>query len=268
MPFNAQVLRVLIASPSDLSEERDAATNAINEWNTKFSASESIVLLPVKWETHARPQAGIHPQQAINNQLVKDSDILVGLFWTKIGTKTPVAESGTVEEIKQFVDAGKQALLYFSSRPIDPSKIDEKQYKKLKAFKKTTFKTALCGNFSTVDELRHTLVHHLSGLVRDIKATDPANKPVPEKEPVWVKCSNCEGKRRKHHVLFEHTKPFFEYEGGWDHSDIYQLLECAGCEFIHYHTFSEEPNPDNDYRDTHYFGHKTYPEDCIEIPTK
>jgi hypothetical protein len=38
------------------------------------------VLLPVKWETHAMPQAGVRPQTAINDQLVEHSDILLGLF--------------------------------------------------------------------------------------------------------------------------------------------------------------------------------------------
>jgi hypothetical protein len=31
MTFNAQVFRVFIASPSDLTEERDAATEVIND---------------------------------------------------------------------------------------------------------------------------------------------------------------------------------------------------------------------------------------------
>src|SRR5687768_7296530 len=99
MAFPAQVLRVMIASPSDLSEERLAATEAINEWNAQHSAAERTILLPVKWETHAIPRAGARPQEVINQQLVQSADILLGLFWTKLGTSTGVAESGTVEEI-------------------------------------------------------------------------------------------------------------------------------------------------------------------------
>src|SRR4051794_518434 len=103
MPFKANTYRVMIASPSDLAEERQAVTEAINEWNALHAIAESVVLLPVKWETHAIPQSGIRPQEAINGQLVTESDILIGLFWTRIGTGTGVAESGTVEEIDQFV---------------------------------------------------------------------------------------------------------------------------------------------------------------------
>src|SRR5215203_5083794 len=154
MSFSTETYRVLIASPSDLEEERQVATDVINEWNVQHAVVEGVVLLPVKWETHATPASNVRPQEAINSQLVDECDILVGMFWTKIGTSTGVAESGTVEEIDQFVAAGKPTMLYFSSRPIDPNKIDLKQQKRLRAFKAATYATALVGNFSQVAELR------------------------------------------------------------------------------------------------------------------
>jgi hypothetical protein len=168
MSFKSQTYRVLIASPSDLAEERLAAAEAVNDWNAQHAVAEAVALLPVKWETHAKPQAGVRPQEAINSQLVRDSDILVGMFWTKIGTSTGVAESGTVEEIDQFVASGKPVLLYFSSRPIDPYKIDLKQHKKLRSFKDATYKNALIGGFSSVDELRQTLLRDLMSQVREL----------------------------------------------------------------------------------------------------
>jgi hypothetical protein len=132
--------------------------------------------LPVKWETHATPKSGVRPQEAINRQLVSECDILVGMFWTKIGTPTGVAESGTVEEIDQFVAARKPALLYFSSRPIDPNKIDLKQHTRLKAFKATTYKNALTGGFAGLDDLRQTLVRDLMQQVRVMKVSTPSRR--------------------------------------------------------------------------------------------
>ncbi len=166
MAFDARVFRVLIASPSDLSEEREAAATAINEWNITHAVSEGVVLLPVKCETHARPQTNVRAQAAINTQLVADSDILIGMFWTRLGTSTGVADSGTLEEIDQFVAANKPAMLYFSKRPIDPNKIDLKQFRKLKAFKSTTLKTALTGEFADLVQLRAALLHSLTEQVR------------------------------------------------------------------------------------------------------
>lgn len=176
MTFSATVLRVLIASPGDLSEERETATAAINAWNAQHALAEGVVLLPVKWETHARPQTGIRPQEAINTQLVHSADILIGMFWTRFGTSTGVAESGTVEEIDQFVEQSKPAMLYFSNRPIDPSRIDLKQHKKLKAFKDNTYKTALVGSFSSVENLREALIRDLTNEVRNMKLSRPKSR--------------------------------------------------------------------------------------------
>jgi hypothetical protein len=169
MAFNSFTYRVLIASPSDLGEEREAATAAVHEWNAQHSAAEAVVLLPVKWETHARPATGVRVQAEVNQQFVNDSDILVGMFWTKLGTPTGVADSGTVEEIDHFVETNKLAMLYFSSRPIDPNTIDLRQHRGLRKFKEKTYKTALVGSFASVGELRAKVLRDLVSQVRVLK---------------------------------------------------------------------------------------------------
>jgi hypothetical protein len=127
MPTRSKVYRVMIGSPSDLSEKRLAATAAVNEWNAQHADAEGVVLLPVMWETHAVPTSGVRPQSAIKDQLVDRCDILVGMFWTKLGMSTGVAASGTVEEIDRFVAAGKPTMLYFSQRKATKGKVDPRQ---------------------------------------------------------------------------------------------------------------------------------------------
>ena len=63
MSFNATTYRVLVASPSDLTEEREAATMATNDWNAQHAAAEGVVLLPVRWETHVHPNPALEFQQ-------------------------------------------------------------------------------------------------------------------------------------------------------------------------------------------------------------
>jgi nucleoside 2-deoxyribosyltransferase len=172
MAFQSTAYRVLIASPSDLAEERQVATDAIAEWNNQHASTEGVVLLPEKFETHATPQAEIRPQQAINEQLVSKCDILIAMFWTKYGNNTGVAESGTVEEIDQAVEAGKPVMLYFSARPIDPNKIDLEQQVKLKKFKEDTFKKALVGKFTDFAELHRILLRDLVKLVRSLRSRE------------------------------------------------------------------------------------------------
>ena len=60
---------------------------------------------------------------------------------------TGVAESGTVEEIDEFVCAGKPAMLYFSSRIIDPNRIDLKQLKKTAAVQRHHLRDCACRHF-------------------------------------------------------------------------------------------------------------------------
>lgn len=173
LTFSATIVRVLIASPSDLSEERDVATSVVNDWNAQHASAEGVFLLPVRWEAQARPQADTRPQSAINTQIVESADMVVGLFWTKFGTSTGVAASGTVEEIEQLVGMGKPAMLYFSNRPIAPSKIDVKQFSRLKTFKVATYKTALVGAFSSLEQLHETLLRDLTNQVRSMKLKAP-----------------------------------------------------------------------------------------------
>lgn len=128
MSFEATVYRILIASPSDVVAERKAIPDVIFSWNAVNSAEYGVVLLPVMWETHSSPELGDRPQAIINKQIVKECDILVGTFWTRIGTHTGVAESGTVEEIEEFKASGRPIMLYFSSAPVVLDSVDPEQY--------------------------------------------------------------------------------------------------------------------------------------------
>lgn len=169
VPFKAEIYRVLIASPSDLAEERRVAAQTVHDWNDQHAGNEGVALLPVLWETHSFPESAVRPQEAVNRQLVDTSDILVGMFWVKLGTSTGVAVSGTVEEIDRFIAASKPAMLYFSGRSIAPDAINLKQLEQLRAFKEETYQRALTSRFTSIDELRYMLSRDLLRQVRVIK---------------------------------------------------------------------------------------------------
>ncbi|MDX8033473.1 hypothetical protein SK803_24915 [Lentzea sp. BCCO 10_0856] len=65
MPFDARVFQILIASPGDVQAERDTITEVIHEWNYLNSREKSIVLLPLRWETHSAPELNERPQVVI-----------------------------------------------------------------------------------------------------------------------------------------------------------------------------------------------------------
>lgn len=169
MPYKATVYRLMIASPSDVTNERSIIPEIINNWNIVHSLTTEAVLLPVKWETHSTPSMGDRPQSIINKQLVEQSDALVGIFWTRLGTPTGEAESGSVEEVQKFIAAGKPVLLYFSNAPVMPESVDLEQYKKLKEFKEVCFKEGLVDTYDSVEQLREKLNRHLVNVARDLQ---------------------------------------------------------------------------------------------------
>ena len=109
MAYRAKVVKVMIASPGDVSAERQVIRNVIQEWNYTHSEDKNLVLMPVGWESHATPSMGERPQALINKQVLKSCDLLIAVFWTRLGTPTGKASSGTVEEIEEHLKAKKPA---------------------------------------------------------------------------------------------------------------------------------------------------------------
>ncbi|WP_228730817.1 DUF4062 domain-containing protein [Acinetobacter sp. F9] len=130
MAYQATVLNVMIASPSDVAEERQLVRDAIYEWNAIHSKQFDVMLNPIGWETHVAPEMGNRPQEIINKRILNDADILIGIFWTRLGTDTGEYASGTVEEISRHIDSQKLTSIYICDKPISPSQITE-QYQKL-----------------------------------------------------------------------------------------------------------------------------------------
>jgi hypothetical protein len=162
MAYKATVIQVMIASPNDVAKERQLIPDVFREWNAIHSAERHIVLLPAAWETHAAPRMGDRPQAVINQQVLENCDLLIGVFWTRIGTPTGESVSGTVEEIEKHIQAGKPAMLYFSSVPVVPDSIDPKQYEHLKEFKKKCEAQGLIETYDGLSEFREKLARQLT----------------------------------------------------------------------------------------------------------
>src|SRR5215207_2242218 len=172
MAYDSRVFRVLIASPSDVEEEREIAVRVIQAWNDLYSYTRKVVLLPLRWETHTAREYDIRPQEVINRAIVDNCDLVVGVFWTRIGTRTGIAESGTLEEIERAAKNGKPAMLYFSRVGADPDKIDLEQLARLKAFKEKTYPSALTESFRSQIEFRDKFASQLELKVRDLQKPD------------------------------------------------------------------------------------------------
>lgn len=157
MAYKANVISVMIASPSDVPTERALVRQILTEWNDIYSKQESLVLMPVGWETHSSPELSGRPQDMINERLLADSDLLIGIFWTRVGSDTGKAISGSIEEIDRHREAGKPVMIYFSEAPVRPDSVDHDQYKKLKNFKKWAMTEGLVQTYESIDDFRMKL---------------------------------------------------------------------------------------------------------------
>ncbi len=179
MSYDARVYRILIASPSDVLEEREAAVRVMQDWNNLHSDNRRVVVLPLRWETHAAPEYNVRPQEAVNRRIVDDCDLLVGIFWTRLGTPTGEADSGTLEEIERVAKAGKPVMLYFSHVPVDPSHVDLDQMEKLKTFKERISSHALVEVFGSSLNFRDKFANQLELKIRDLQRVDNSGQPLP-----------------------------------------------------------------------------------------
>lgn len=178
MPFSATVFNVLIASPSDVPAEREAIAASLHEWNALNSVETGKVLLPVMWESHSAPVMGDRPQGIINDQVVHTCDMLIGAFWTRLGSPTGVEDSGTVEEIKWFLKNNKPVMLYYSKAQPDLDAIDTAQLEKLREFKKSIRDKGIQEQYVFVDELKQKLSRQLTIVMRGMSVGTVVNPSV------------------------------------------------------------------------------------------
>lgn len=215
MSFAARVFRILIASPSDVTDERELAVRAIQEWNDLNASERQIVLLPLRWETHSAPEYGKRPQEVINNQVVDHCDLVIGIFWTRIGSPTGVAESGTIEEIERVAAHGKRVMLYFSQANQNPEKIDIEQLARLRTFKKQTFPNALVESYGDQVEFKEKLSKQLEIQLRNLLAEQGEpheNREVPPVTDIVLHFSDAASGTEKGTDLRLETQ-FFELDG-------------------------------------------------------
>ncbi len=150
--FTANVYKIFLASPSDVPKERQLARETILKWNELHSETTGVVLQAIGWETHSYSSMEGRAQGILNKQILQDADFLIGMFWCRIGTPTGDHESGTLEEIREHINAGKPAMICFSDQPVRMDSVDQDQYNKLMEFKKECFDKGLVSSYESLEE--------------------------------------------------------------------------------------------------------------------
>jgi hypothetical protein len=141
MPSTIRVFKVFLASPSDVSADRELIAQAIEELN-RMTSYRGFRFELVRWETHSTPAiAKKYPQQIINIQLLSDVDIMIAVFGSRLGNPTPMAPSGTVEEIRTIINninhpmKENRLLVFFKRTRVDVFDCDLEQLRALRDFR-------------------------------------------------------------------------------------------------------------------------------------
>ena len=173
MTRTEKVISIFLASPGDLSDERERLAEVIQTWNTTSSRHFGQRLELRRWESDAYPGLGTDPQAVINKQIPDDCDIFIGIMWGRVGTPTGRAESGTLEEFQRVYERHKanplsvQVLFYFKDAPIPPSKLDPAQLSKVQEFKKWLGARGVYFEFNDADEFAKLVGMHLTKIAHE-----------------------------------------------------------------------------------------------------
>lgn len=186
MPRNETILSVFVASPSDLSEERDLLPSIIDKINLMHARRQRVRFELLMWEREVSPAIGKDTQAVINAQIPQDYDVFIGIIWNRIGTATSRAESGTIEEFelaKARYDEDPNSvrlMLYFKDAP--PSSMedfDTDQYTSAKNFRSEVEKAGriFYRKFVEADSFANHVQLDLTKLICDWVGQEPSDVP-------------------------------------------------------------------------------------------
>ncbi|MEJ6486337.1 hypothetical protein N0Y54_34620 [Nostoc punctiforme UO1] len=176
MPIEAKIYRILIASPSDVIEEREIIRKEVDRWNAMHAEDMKIILMSIGWETNSTPDLRDSGQEVINRQLVDKCDLLIGVFWTRLGTPTVLGGTGTEVEIARARNEGKRCIVYFSDKEVSPSKIDQEQYRQVQEYWNQLQPTGLANRYNSIDDFKERVFRHITSAVQEIAREDKARR--------------------------------------------------------------------------------------------
>jgi len=183
MPKTQTIYQLVCCGPSDVSTEISLVKQVVDQWNLAIGLEADRFVHFAHWKTDATPDLSDRGQGVINRQIIDRADILVAIFWGRLGTPTGKARSGTEEEILRGIQQKKRVLLYFSDL-VSTSKVhDEDQYQKLQQFRRDMSGKGLFFTFQSRREFEKLFSMHLGRALEDVRASAKRVKK-PQKENV------------------------------------------------------------------------------------
>ncbi len=171
-------IKVFLASPGDVTEERLAVRTIIDEENRNNFNHAGYNLEVVGWETHASPGKGQPYPQGRINPLIDYCELFIGIIGARFGSPTGRSKSGTQEEYEYALSLlANQDLplcdikIYFYDYSLKHSQVDPEQLMKVREFKEKLEKgkQIFYWTVDTLEEFKRDFRRHISEWFREYR---------------------------------------------------------------------------------------------------
>jgi hypothetical protein len=167
VPKDITELKVFIASPSDLSEERERARQILQFTSETYGDERGIHLKAVGWED---VPPGLGDPQSLINHFSEGADLVVVIFARRFGTPTSNFASGTLEEFtraqERWKHQGTPSLMLFF-KELDRASIDDAGPQLLQVLRfREAFENDRTGLFNTFLDVNDFAVKFQKHLLR------------------------------------------------------------------------------------------------------
>lgn len=187
MDESRKVIRIFLASPGDLKDERAAAKQAVDELNQSWLAHHGYHVELVGWELTV---AAIGRPQALINEDLASCEYFIGVVWKRWGTppgKDGKYQSGFEEEfqtsLERYRASGKPGIsLFFKTLTPQDKQDPGPQLQQVIDFKKDIVdrQELLYEEFNSVADfegrIRRSVFAYVRGLIRQVEAASDSGR--------------------------------------------------------------------------------------------
>lgn len=190
MAGTRRFIKVFLASPGDLAEERKVAKVIIDDFNSQLADALGYQVELVGWEDTL---PGVGRPQAIINRDLDGCDLFIGMLWKRWGTPpgTDPYTSGFEEEFNRSMtrNAGEgRPEINLLLKDLDAASFADpgEHLKKVIAFKEQVFaeKKLLAGTFADVRDFEVKFRKCIQGYVIALANKDKASEPEKDQAPL------------------------------------------------------------------------------------
>lgn len=178
MKSKVNLVKLALCGPSDVSVEVQIAKDIIDDWNRLHGEERGFWVRHQNWLTDAAPDMSDRAQGIINRQIIDEAQIIVAIFWSRFGSPTGRAQSGTEEEIRRGIAANKRVMVYFSELEPYPAAATTEQIEAVHVFRRELDSAGLSWRIKTREGFKRDFSNHLHKALRafDFIRTETADQ--------------------------------------------------------------------------------------------